>query len=319
MKNEEWLVVDTETSGLYHPIYVLEIAAQRMVGWEPAGEPFRVLLNHDVPIDPGAQAVHGYSREFLREAGVDPHEGHARFRDYAGGRPIVAYNLAFDWDRVLLPECRRMRIEPAGCKGFCAMALARRVIHETGNYRLETVKRHFRLTENRSHRGLNDVMTVVELFGRVFRERLVPPGVVGFEAVASFSRRTPVARCRASLACAEAGGAPVPPPVPPPAGRPARPPAALPARVTIPPISVPRVKAAVRGVLGVCRRVEAEGPGGKAAATLRRRLEACPYPFIYPMCALRETLARGDSAGLMAVIRDALAAYEDSQEQTLRA
>jgi DNA polymerase-3 subunit epsilon len=306
MKDESWLVVDTETNGLFHPVFVLEIAAQRMVGWEPDGEPFRVLLNHDVPIDPGAEAVHGYSREFLRQAGMDPHEAHGRFREYAGDRPIVAYNLSFDWDRVLLPECQRMRIPTAGCKGFCAMALARRVIHETGNYRLQTVKQHFRLTEGRAHRGLNDVLTVVELFKGVFRERLEPSGLVGFDAIAAFSRRTPVARCRASLRCCGAAEPAEVEVVP----RPRVPRAAVP---LVRPMSVTAVKAAIRNVLLVCRQVEQEGVDGKAMKSLRRRLDACPYPSIYPMCALRDALRLNDPALLLGVIQDALAAYEDSQ------
>lgn len=67
MHKEHWLVVDTETDGLAQPIHAVEIAAQRMCGWEPEGKPFQILLNHDVPIDPAAEAVHGYSREYLRK------------------------------------------------------------------------------------------------------------------------------------------------------------------------------------------------------------------------------------------------------------
>ena len=79
------------------------------------------------------------------------------------------------------------------------MTLARRVIHETGNHKLETLKQHFKLGTERSHRGLNDVRTTVRLFQSVIRERLEPAGIVGFDKVAKFSRRTPVARCWAEL------------------------------------------------------------------------------------------------------------------------
>lgn len=199
MRSEEWLIVDTETNGLYPPICTVEIAAQRMRGWAPVGEPFRVLLNHDVHIDPMAEAVHGYSRAFLRQHGESPLSAHAAFREYAGSRPIVAYNLSFDWDRVLLPEYQRLGVPVAGAKGFCAMTLARRVVTETSNHRLDTLKYHFRLSDSRSHRGLNDVMTTVRLFEVVFRDRLTAAGVVGFDKVARFSRATPVATCHERL------------------------------------------------------------------------------------------------------------------------
>ncbi len=204
MTTEDWLIVDTETNGLYPPICAVEIAAQRMHGWEPVGKPFRMLLNHEVPIDPMAQAVHGYSREFLREHGEQPLCAHAAFREYAADRPIVAYNLSFDWDRVLLPEYRRLGVPVAGAKGFCAMTLARRTIIETANHRLETLKDHFRLSDAQSHRGLNDVMTTVRLFEVVLRDRLAAAGIVGFDKVARFSRATPVAKCRALVAPAGA-------------------------------------------------------------------------------------------------------------------
>jgi len=205
MKNEEWLVVDTETNGLMPPVYAVEIAAQRMTGWEPFGEPFRILLNHDVPIEPMAEALHGYSRAYLREHGENPVAAHQAFHGYAGSLPIVSYNISFDWNRVLEPEYIRLRVPCSGARGFCAMTLARRVITETDNYKLETLKNHFGLSDGPSHKGLNDVQAVVRLFQSIFRERLEASGITGFEPVAEFSRRTPVARCLEEIqkACGE--------------------------------------------------------------------------------------------------------------------
>ena len=84
MKNgAAWLIVDTETDGLMDPIHVVEVAAQRMMGWEPVGEKFRVLLNHNVHIPSAAVAIHGYTEEFLRKNGEEPLRAHAMFRDFA--------------------------------------------------------------------------------------------------------------------------------------------------------------------------------------------------------------------------------------------
>ena len=139
MNDESWVIIDTETSGLMQPIFAVEIAGQRMKGWEPEGKPFRVLLNHDVAIDPMAQSVHGYSREFLRRNGQDPKKAHKAFHEYAADLPIVAYNISFDWNRVLEPEYKRLDVPQTGKRGFCALTLARRVINETDNHRLETL------------------------------------------------------------------------------------------------------------------------------------------------------------------------------------
>ena len=195
MHDESWLIVDTETDGVLTPIHAVEIAAQRMRGWRRDGEPFSILLNHDVPIDPGAEAVHGYSRAYLRRHGAPPLEAHAAFRSYAGDLPMVAYNLSFDWNRVLEPEYARLGVPVAGRRGFCALTLTRRVVREVANYRLETVKSHFALNHGRSHRGRNDVETTVALMERVVSTHLHRVGIQGFAAVAAFARRTPVAAC----------------------------------------------------------------------------------------------------------------------------
>jgi DNA polymerase III epsilon subunit-like protein len=79
------------------------------------------------------------------------------------------------------------------------MTLARRVVFETRNHRLETLKRHFSLGDEPSHRGLNDVLTTVRLFQTVMKQRLETAGIAGFETIARFSRRTPVAHCHALM------------------------------------------------------------------------------------------------------------------------
>ncbi len=196
MNDESWLIVDTETNGVMTPIHAVEIAAQRMRGWRRDGAPFRVLLNHDVWIDPGAEAVHGYSRAFLRVHGIAPHEAHVAFRAYAEDLPMVAYNLSFDWDRVLHPEYARLGVTNAGRRGFCALTLSRRVVRDTSNFRLDTLKHHYGLNlGGRSHQGHEDVETVTALFEQVLAPSMERAGIVGFEAVADFSRRTPVRSC----------------------------------------------------------------------------------------------------------------------------
>lgn len=46
----EWTLIDTETTGLFAPIHVVEVAAVRMRGWEPTGETFQAFLDHDIEI-----------------------------------------------------------------------------------------------------------------------------------------------------------------------------------------------------------------------------------------------------------------------------
>lgn len=195
MNGKPWLILDTETDGLRDPIHVVELSAQLMDGWNPVGNPFHMLLNHDVPIPAAAFAIHGYSREYLQENGQDPREVYSEFRKYAQDFPIVAHNLAYDWSRCLIPEWNRLTIEPIGQKGFCTLMLARRLAPEVENYKLDTLKAAFNLTRNQGHRAKNDVFTLVELFQGAFRDRLESAGLDTFNSICDFSRLKPVERC----------------------------------------------------------------------------------------------------------------------------
>lgn len=196
MKGKRWVIIDTETDGLYEPIHVVELSGQLMDGWDAVGEPFRMLLNHDVPIDPAAEAIHGYSREYLRQHGEKPEHVYELFRGYTQGHPLIAHNLSFDWNRCLQPEWARLGLSDIGQRGFCCMMLARRLVTETQSYRLDVLKEKFRITPSQSHRAQNDVLTVVELFQKVYRPRLETARLDTYDAVATFAKQTPVAKCR---------------------------------------------------------------------------------------------------------------------------
>ncbi len=54
---------------------------------------------------------------------------------------------------------------------------------------------------------MNDVLSVVELFRKVYRPRLELAGFDTFESVADFAKRTPVAKCLDTIRAARQGKA----------------------------------------------------------------------------------------------------------------
>ena len=101
MDQAAWILLDAETSGFAAPIFVVEIGAQRMRGWEPEGAAFRKLLNQNCEIPPEASRVHGYTREILERDGEPAGAVYEAFRAYAGDLPLVSFNAEYDLDRVL--------------------------------------------------------------------------------------------------------------------------------------------------------------------------------------------------------------------------
>jgi len=195
MKGSRWVIIDTETDGLMPPIHVVELCGQMMEGWEPAGEPFQMFLNHEVPIPAETVAIHGYTRGFLRKHGREPRAVHEAFREFARDLPLVAHNLSFDWDRCLEPEWARLGIPRIGRRGFCCLMLARRLAPESRSCRLDALKQYFRIVPSRSHHARNDVLAVVELFQKVYRPRLELAGYDTFDSVAAFASLRPIRKC----------------------------------------------------------------------------------------------------------------------------
>jgi hypothetical protein len=186
MDQTEWVILDTETDGLRYPIHTLEVAAQKKRGIHCVGAPFRVFLNHDIPIPADAFAIHGYTRDFLKEHGIAPVEAYEQLRAYVEDRYVVAHYMAYDWNAVLLPEWRRLRIPHIGKQGFCSWRLTRRVLHELRSHSLDFLRESFGFPRDAAHTALGDVGTVYLLLSETVFPRLAGVNVTTFDLFAQF-------------------------------------------------------------------------------------------------------------------------------------
>ena len=189
MQHSDWIILDTETTGFAAPIFVVEIGAQKMHGWQPVGEPFRKLINQNQDIPPEASRVHGYTREILERDGESANQVHEALRLYVKDLPVVAYNLDYDLDRVLKPEWDRLGIAHMGRGGFCALRLAQRLLDPVpaGNCKLQTLRQYYRLPERGAHTALGDVETVADLFAQVLRPIAEQRGIHTWDAVKAYA------------------------------------------------------------------------------------------------------------------------------------
>ncbi len=189
MTKTNWILFGTETSGLTTPIFVVELAAQRMRGWTPHGEPFRKLLNQNADMPAEASRVHGYTREILERDGEPPVQVYREFAEYAGNLPLVSFNLEYDLDEVLKPEWRRLRVASIGALGLCALRLAQRLLDPVpaGNCKLQTLRQYYRLPERGAHTALGDVQTVADLFAQVLLPIAEHRGLHTWEKLAAYA------------------------------------------------------------------------------------------------------------------------------------
>jgi len=175
MDSTSWLLIDTETTGFKKPIFAVEIAVQKMRGWKADGPSFRKIINHSCDIPPEASRVNGYTKEILERDGELPDEVYAELLEYGEGLPICAYNLEYDYNRVLMPEWQRLGIDVVSPPGICLLQLAQRLLDPVpaGNCKLQTLRQYYRLPERGAHTALGDVETVVDLIQKTLKPIIV--------------------------------------------------------------------------------------------------------------------------------------------------
>jgi DNA polymerase-3 subunit epsilon len=184
-----WLLVDTETTGLTPPIFVVELAAQLMMGWKPFGGPFQRLIQIDREVPQEASRVNGYTREILERDGCPARDVYRDFFSYSNGAPICSYNLNYDYENVLLPEWRRLGIVSHLKSGFCLLQLTQRLLDPipAGNCKLQTLRQFYRLPERGAHTALGDIQTVVDLLAKVLMPISLERGLTDYDHLASFT------------------------------------------------------------------------------------------------------------------------------------
>ena len=145
----------------------------------------KTLLAAD-PLDLSTVASH---LDGLERGAAAREHGVAALREVVGNLPVVAYNLPYDWDDVLVPEWKRLGIAPVGSRGFCALRLAQRLLDPvpSGNCKLQTLRRYYALPERAAHSAEGDVLTVVDLFQHVLRPIAEERGLEDWDALAAFA------------------------------------------------------------------------------------------------------------------------------------
>lgn len=88
---KEFVVLDSETTGLKSPVGFVEVAIA-----DPEGKPLvNTTIRPKLPIEPGAAQVHGYTAEAL--AGSPSFkEVYPEILDAISGRRVVVYNARYD-------------------------------------------------------------------------------------------------------------------------------------------------------------------------------------------------------------------------------
>jgi len=150
------VILDTENAAAHGAPHLVEVGAIRVVDGEVV-EHFAELVCPQAPIDPETTDVHGIGDEDVRSADA-ANSVLARFFDWIGDDWMAAHRAEVDaW--VLGFEAARYGLAmPQGIM-LDTLKLARKLIPEAENHRLETLAEYLALEEGGRHRALADAVT----------------------------------------------------------------------------------------------------------------------------------------------------------------
>ncbi len=158
------VVLDTETTGL-SPAHdeVVEVGAAPLVAGEEAAA-FQALVRPGRPVGASVQ-THGLTDERLAREGRPALDVLQELDDFAGARPVVGHNVAFDL-AMLEAHGQRAGHAPRFSARFDTLDLSRRLL-DLPRHDLGAVRAHLGLPPGRAHRALDDARGAAEVLRRL--------------------------------------------------------------------------------------------------------------------------------------------------------
>ena len=187
LREEEWVVVDVETTGgsPSRGHRVTEVAAVRVSEGE-VRETFCTLVNPERPIPLMITGLTGISNAMVSEqprfASVAP-----QLADALTGCVFVAHNAAFDW-RFVSHELSLATGMTLSGRSLCTVRLARKLLPELPSRSLDQLALYFGVEIEARHRALDDAVATARVLLRLL-ELLDEQGVGDWDALQAMLRR----------------------------------------------------------------------------------------------------------------------------------
>ena len=164
MTFDRMIVLDFETTGLQPGYRPVEIAWLEFDSLYKVSQSVTSLIDPQIPIEPGAQKVHGISSEMLVGKPTLEEFLHGEHADKFANEHVlvVAHNAAFDFP-MFEPFCKKTT-------SLCTMRLAQALYPTAENHRLSTLASMFAVEVEPTHRAMADVGACFELLRTISKK-----------------------------------------------------------------------------------------------------------------------------------------------------
>lgn len=162
---ENYIVIDIETTGLQDSDQIIEIGALKIEGGK-IKERFLVLVKHEKPLPKKITELTGITDEMLAKDGMEIREAIEGFRKFCGESELVGHNISFDlaflqnaFIKHGMPIMRNNTLD--------TMRIARKNIDCDEGYDLKTLAKFFSIEYNNLHRASSDCLLTYEIFEKL--------------------------------------------------------------------------------------------------------------------------------------------------------
>ncbi len=162
---ENYVVIDIETTGLQDSDQIIEIGALRIEGGK-IKERFSVLLKNEKPLPQKIIELTGITDEILAQDGISTKEAIEDFRKFCGESELVGHNVQFDL-RFLQSAFIKHGISMMRNNTIDTMRIARKNIDCIEGYDLETLAKFFSIEYYNLHRVLDDCLLTYKIFEKL--------------------------------------------------------------------------------------------------------------------------------------------------------
>ena len=164
MTFDRMIVLDFETTGLQPGYRPVEIAWLEFDSIYKVSQSVTSLIDPQMPIEPGAQKVHGISAEMLVGKPTLEEFLHGEHADKFANEHVlvVAHNAAFDLP-MFAPFCKK-------ATSLCTMRLAQALYPTAENHKLQTLASMFAVEVEPTHRAMADVGACFELLRTIAKK-----------------------------------------------------------------------------------------------------------------------------------------------------
>ncbi|MCQ2513701.1 MAG: PolC-type DNA polymerase III [Ruminococcus sp.] len=156
-----FICFDLETTGLSAKRdKITEIGAVKVVNGEIT-ETFSTFVNPQIPIPKKITQLTGITDDMVKDA-PSQSEAVSAFLEFAGNNVLVAHNAPFDTS-FIRQACENMGVE-YNYTSIDTVAIARAILTDIKNVKLDTVAKYLRLGEFNHHRATDDAEMLANIF-----------------------------------------------------------------------------------------------------------------------------------------------------------